>query len=104
MKAGEASILDLYLFSETSSKNSIISLDNIGFECTVNEGIKLFFSFIAKNLVQERNLVLSIRLKLLYNILNNRNYRRKIKYFADFKIFRIISKIFKIIDVSKLEK
>ena len=55
-KADEGTILELYLFSETSSlEKSIVALDDISFQCAVYQGIKLLCPIIAKNLKQERN-------------------------------------------------
>ena len=56
VKAEEGSILEFYLFSETSSlEKSIVALDDIGLECVVNQGIKLLCPVVAKNLKQKRN-------------------------------------------------
>ena len=55
LKADETSILEFYLFSETSSlEKSIVALDEIGFMCTVKEGTKLFCPVTAKDLKQEK--------------------------------------------------
>ena len=55
MKSSESSVLEFYLFSQTSSlEKSIVALDEIGILCTVNEGIKLFCPVTAKDLKQEK--------------------------------------------------